>query len=96
MKIVFDPSTFFAKILGLNGENEESLNFRFEGKTQLRNATSSEDDTALLNAIFAYARENIAIVNIYIKPPVVTRILRDQRTPIIWYSVSLMIILNSL
>ena len=43
-----------------------------------------ESDTKLLNAIFAYARENIALVNIYIKPPVVTKILRDQRTPIIW------------
>ena len=45
---------------------------------------SKEDDIVLLNAIFAYARENVALVNIYIKPPVVTRILRDQRTPIIW------------
>ena len=45
---------------------------------------SNEEDTELLNAIFAYARENVALVNIYIKPPVVTRILRDQRTPIIW------------
>ena len=43
-----------------------------------------KSDTKLLNAIFAYARENIALVNIYIKPPVVTKILRDQRTPIIW------------
>ena len=49
------------------------------------NATfSKEEDLVLLNAIFAYARENVALVNIYIKPPVVTRILRDQRTPIIW------------
>ena len=46
---------------------------------------SNEKDIELLNAIFAYARENVALVNIYIKPPVVTRILRDQRTPIIWY-----------
>ena len=50
-----------------------------------KNATlSKEEDLVLLNAIFAYARENVALVNIYIKPPVVTRILRDQRTPIIW------------
>ena len=46
---------------------------------------SNEEDIELLNAIFSYARENVALVNIYIKPPVVTRILRDQRTPIIWY-----------
>ena len=46
---------------------------------------SNEDDIVLLNAIFSYARENVALVNIYIKPPVVTRILRDQRTPIIWW-----------
>ena len=51
----------------------------------MKNASLSKDeDLILLNAIFAYARENVALVNIYIKPPVVTRILRDQRTPIIW------------
>ena len=51
----------------------------------MKNASLSKDkDLVLLNAIFAYARENVALVNIYIKPPVVTRILRDQRTPIIW------------
>ena len=49
---------------------------------------SNGEDIELLNAIFAYARENVALVNIYIKPPVVTRILRDQRTPIIWYVLS--------
>ena len=54
-------------------------------QAQKKNETrSNEEDTILLNAIFAYARENVALVNIYIKPPVVTRILRDQRTPIIW------------
>ena len=90
--MVFNVLKLYGKIIGLTGENGENLNFLFEGNTQLnglsRNATTSEDDTALLNAIFAYARENIALVNIYIKPPVVTRILRDQRTPIIWYGVS--------
>ena len=43
-------------------------------------------DEYLLDDIFTYSRENIALVNIYIKPPVVTRILRDQRSPIIWYA----------
>ena len=48
------------------------------------NVTSSEDDH-LLDSIFRYSRDNLALVNIYIKPPVVTRILRDQRIPIIWF-----------
>ena len=33
--------------------------------------------------IFQYAKKNLAIVNVYIKDPVVTRILRDEKTPII-------------
>ena len=41
--------------------------------------------TRLLDSIFKYSRDNLALVNIYIKPPVVTRILRDQRIPIIWF-----------
>ena len=58
---------------------------RNEYHDAINNASlSKEEDLVLLNAIFAYARENVALVNIYIKPPVVTRILRDQRTPIIW------------
>lgn len=76
-------------ILDTNGESELDPNFRAANKEHQdtkTNTTSNEDDIALLNAIFAYARENIALVNIYIKPPVVTRILRDQRTPIIWYA----------
>ena len=35
--------------------------------------------------LYNYARDNLAIVNIYIKQPVVTKILRDQRIPIIWF-----------
>ena len=38
---------------------------------------------ALLTGLFKYARENLALVNIYIKPPVVTRIMKDERTPVI-------------
>ena len=33
--------------------------------------------------IFDYAKQNLAVVNVYIKDPVVTRILRDQKIPII-------------
>lgn len=39
----------------------------------------------LLKTLYDYARENLALVNIYIKEPVVTKILRDQRIPIIWF-----------
>ena len=35
--------------------------------------------------MFDYARENLALVNIYIKPPVVTRIVKDERIPVIWF-----------
>ena len=42
-------------------------------------------DEELLNSLFRYARENLALVNIYIKPPVVTRIAKDERIPVIWF-----------
>lgn len=35
--------------------------------------------------MYLYARENLAVVNIYIKDPVVTKIRRDQKVPIIWF-----------
>ncbi len=35
--------------------------------------------------LYKYARENLALVNIYIKDPAVTKIKRDQRVPIIWF-----------
>ena len=46
---------------------------------------SVSSDEELLDALFLYARENLALVNIYIKPPVVTRITKDERIPIIWF-----------
>ena len=49
-----------------------------------QDAGNSSDD-ALVSALFTYARENLALVNIYIKPPVVTRIKKDQRIPVIWF-----------
>ena len=33
--------------------------------------------------IFLYAKKNLAVVNVYIKDPVVTRIKRDQKIPVI-------------
>ena len=33
--------------------------------------------------IFVYAKKNLAVVNVYIKDPVVTRIMRDQKIPVI-------------
>ena len=33
--------------------------------------------------IFQYAKQNLAVVNVYIKDPVVTRILRDEKIPVI-------------
>ncbi len=35
--------------------------------------------------MYKYARENLALVNIYIKDPSVTQVKRDQRVPIIWF-----------
>ena len=32
-----------------------------------------------------YARENLALVNVYIKDPAVTQIKRDQKVPLIWF-----------
>ena len=39
--------------------------------------------SSLEEDIFQYAKQNLAVVNVYIKDPVVTRILRDQKIPII-------------
>ena len=33
--------------------------------------------------LYIYAKNNLAVVNIYIKEPVVTNIWRDQKTPVI-------------
>lgn len=42
-------------------------------------------DRELVSVLFRYARENLALVNIYIKDPAVTQIKRDQRVPTIWF-----------
>ncbi len=41
------------------------------------------DVSSLEEGIFQYAQKNLAVVNVYIKDPVVTRILRDQKIPVI-------------
>ena len=51
--------------------------FFSQKKTSFQPFFSIEED------IFQYAKKNLAIVNVYIKDPVVTRILRDEKTPII-------------
>ena len=38
-----------------------------------------EDWKKLVDDLFQYARENIALINIYIKDPTVTRIIRDEK-----------------
>ena len=51
---------------------------------RLWNFSRTDSDTAALeDDIFFYAKKNLAVVNVYIKDPVVTRILRDQKIPII-------------
>ena len=39
--------------------------------------------------MYTYARDNLAVVNIYIKDAVVTKIRRDQKVPIIWFVANL-------
>ena len=38
-----------------------------------------------MNDFFRYARENLALVNVYIKDPSVTQVVRDQKVPVIWF-----------
>ena len=42
-------------------------------------------DPTLVAAMYKYARENLALVNIYIKDPAVTQVKRDQKVPLIWF-----------
>ncbi len=44
---------------------------------------STDFSCSLEEDIFQYAKHNLAVVNVYIKDPVVTRISRDQKIPII-------------
>ena len=49
----------------------------------LNEGLENASQESLLKLLFKYARENIAIANVYIKPPVVTKILKDERVPLI-------------
>ena len=40
----------------------------------------------LEDMLYIYAKNNLVMVNIYIKEPVVTRIWRDEKTPIIHFA----------
>ena len=42
-------------------------------------------DQLLREELFLYAKKNMALVNVYIKDPVVTRIKRDQKIPLIGF-----------
>jgi len=39
----------------------------------------------LTKIVYRYARENLALVNVYIKDPSVTQVVRDQKVPVIWF-----------
>ena len=60
-----------------------------ETKWLLRNLQEDENGTntdklnRLFNSMHAYASENVALVNIFIKDPYVTRLKRDEAFPII-------------
>ena len=45
----------------------------------------AEQKDPLTIAMYKYAKENLALVNIYIKDPAVTQIKREQKIPLIWF-----------
>ena len=49
------------------------------------NGTYNSTDETLISEIHRYARQNFALINVYIKPPVVTKITKDERVPVIWF-----------
>jgi len=53
---------------------------------RVRRWDSLQNSSAMRNLeedIFQYAKKNLAVVNVYIKEPVVTKIMRDQKIPVI-------------
>jgi len=46
---------------------------------------SGEYNNELSMGLYRYARENLALVNVYIKDPAVTQVKRDQKVPLIWF-----------
>ena len=80
---------YFSKF---NGDRKELCKKAFNNFTEFwdvkefqTDVVENSTDEALLSAMFTYARQNLALVNIYIKPPVVKRIMRDERIPVIWF-----------
>ncbi|XP_023348545.1 uncharacterized protein LOC111717271 [Eurytemora carolleeae] len=51
------------------------------GYIQRANHTGKE----LVDLLYQYSKNNLALVNVYIKKPVVTKIKRDQKIPVIWF-----------
>ena len=49
------------------------------------NQNKTTNAIKLIGLLHKYARENLLLVNIYIKDPAVTQIKRDQRVPLIWF-----------
>jgi len=47
--------------------------------------TKREHNDNLTVVMYQYAKENLALVNIYIKDPAVTQIKREQKIPLIWF-----------
>ena len=52
-------------------------------KLEVADHAGGEDPLTV--AMYQYARENLALVNIYIKDPAVTQIKREQKIPLIWF-----------
>merc|ERR1719225_2033058 len=46
---------------------------------------SDKAGLSLVKSVYSYCRDNLALVNVYMKKPVVTRIRRDQKIPMIWF-----------
>ena len=57
-----------------------------DGRTfKLKFPPPSQEKDPLTIAMYRYAKENLALVNIYIKDPAVTQIKREQKIPLIWF-----------
>lgn len=59
-------------------QTNESTSVKFTLKCTVRLSFKTSIEQRLLDAVYVYARENLAKVHIYIQAPVVTKIVRDQ------------------
>ncbi len=64
---------------------EKSGFVKFQDKKPLLNSPGRDFDKELSMGLYHYARENLALVNVYIKDPAVTQVKRDQKVPLIWF-----------